>query len=353
MNIAPPRVLRIKRKRGQDPLQALILEDKRSVKRSKPSTPVSSRVPSPVNTPPAINETESTKNFYFTLSRTDDMGIVDDSVVQSILAEAPGAIDPEQQVHTTRKRKFVIPKNQSEEDTIIPNELSDMLNSFLSVGDENSSQRKRKVRGGSRVESTDDKVNTDPVNLETPEIQVVDPAVSEYVYDVYLLTSTEPLTTANHPQSQIGYIRFFDDDDNNLYQSDDDDTGKPPILSDDEDSNAEDFYQNDYPSDEDAGVFSESNSVLNLDVDGNEDEDQDLEQLEADVIQALNEGDYDDYDDVNYLGDDQYFNEDDEDNSDDQQYTRNTFFESDKEDALAIHRDKIFGKLQSMIDEKD
>lgn len=340
MNVVPPRVLRIKRKRGQDPLQALILEDKRSVKRSKPSTPVSSRVPSPVNTPPAIKDADA-KNFYFTLSRTDDMEVVDDSVVQSILAEAPG-VDAEK---VSRKRKFIIPKSQTEEDTIIPNELSDMLNSFLSVGEGSTPKRKRKVRGGaSKVETTD---TTESTTVETPEIEAPEP-VSEYVYDVYLLSSTEPLTTANHPQSQIGYIRFFDDEDNDLYQSDDDDTRKPAILSDDEDSNAEDFYQNDYPSDEDAGAYSESNSILHLDVDGNEDE-QDLDQLEAEVIQALNEGDYDEYDDVNYLGDDHF----EDDDGYDEEFTRNTFFESDKDDALAIHRDKIFGKLQSMIDEKN
>ena len=32
---------------------------------------------------------------------------------------------------------------------------------------------------------------------------------SQYVYDVYQLSESEPLTTANHPLSQIGYIRFL------------------------------------------------------------------------------------------------------------------------------------------------
>ena len=43
--------------------------------------------------------------------------------------------------------------------------------------------------------------------------------------------------------------------------NDEEDETKPNVLTDDEDSNAESFYQNDYPSDEDAGAFSEQDSL--------------------------------------------------------------------------------------------
>lgn len=211
--MSPPTILRIKRKRGQDPLQALILEDQRSVKRSKVSTPVGSPKGSPKASPklapspsPHIPPVNPAEKIYFRLKRTDEVRIREENdVIQSILTPDEKPLDPE-------ARQFVIPNRSTVEDTVIPNELSDMLETYLSV---------------------------DGVETKT----------DDYVYDVYYLDS-EPLTTANHPQSQIGYIKFFEEDEDNevlkVYELDKEDTQ----LSDDEDSNAEDFYQNDYPSDD-------------------------------------------------------------------------------------------------------
>ncbi|ODV82274.1 DUF1762-domain-containing protein [Suhomyces tanzawaensis NRRL Y-17324] len=309
----PPQILRIKRKRTQDPLQALILEG-RDPKRSKPSTPIASRYTSPVHTPRPPSPNEVAKRFY-KLSRTDALTTGEEqSVIDSVLRVAGGEEDDDSSapVRKSRKRKFIIPQNQSQEDAEIPNELSDMVNSYLNVNeDENGSRRKKRIRN-----KVPENEGSEPSGVQED---------SDYVYDVYLLSNNEPMTTANHPQAQIGYIRFFDDEDL-LYVSDEEDN-KPVVLSDDEDSNAEDFYQNDYPSDEDAGVYSDSHEIVDD---------------EAELANELNEDDYDyDYE-GSYLA---------EDNFDDTDFKRNKFFESDEHDPMAIHRDRIFGKLEKMINE--
>lgn len=364
--IAPPTVLRIKRKRFQDPLQALVLEDRRAAKRLKPSTPISSAVNSPVATPTKVQSSENL-NYIFKLARTDTLENTanDATILQSVLLEA-GFRDESQlelesalnNSNSNRKRKFIIPMRQTEEDVTIPNELSDMLSSFLSVGKENAIAspvaRKKRTRG---IVDVSNEIHE---SSETPEIPAVNEASaeeeqSEYVYDVYQLTSTEPLTTANHPQSQIGYIRFFDDDDD-FYESDQDETNKPTVFSDDEDSNAEDFYQNDYPSDEDAGAYSETNSFEVEDDD--EDQEDEYGIIAEDGVKSNHDNDLEladdeieDYGEIAYLEEDKYYV--DTTTLEDEDFKRNRFFEDDEDNELAIHRDRIFGRLEKMINEND
>ncbi|EGW30175.1 uncharacterized protein SPAPADRAFT_144096 [Spathaspora passalidarum NRRL Y-27907] len=326
MSEQPPQILRIKRKRHQDPLQALILEDKRLAKRSKPSTPVGSPTSSPKIAP---RKSQEHLNYVFKLTRTDDtVNIQDESIVNSILAES-------ESVNTeVDARNFVIPKHQIEEDVVIPNELSDMVNSVLTF-DKPTTQRKKRGHKG---------VQEEPAEVH-PEAQEPEHDAeaddSQYVYDVYQLSMAEPLTSANHPQSLIGYIRFFDDDENdeNILMNDEDNDSVKPDLTDDEDSNTESFYQNDYPSDEDAGAFSDV-------YDENEDEGY----VPQEGV-GLRDDEYFDYDEVDFHnviddGDDE--EDDDEDTSG---FKRNTFFKGDQDDPMAIYRDKIFGKLERMIDE--
>lgn len=338
----PPTILRIKRKRTQDPLQALILEDRNRAKRSKPSSPTSSAI----LTPP---EPQETKNLYFALTRTDESTQIDDQAIQSVLSEA--AKSP-----SKSKRKFIIPKRQIEEDVYIPNELSDMVSSLLMSSSEQP-VRKRRIRGRRQSSVGEESRPTAPL---PPKAAVQESLVySDYVYDVYQLSSTEPLTDANHPQSQIGYIRFFEDEDTELNQSDDDNDASRRLYSDDEDSNAESFYQNDYPSDEDAGVYSETYSsdeddlgpVIVQDAAAKEG----YEYLQGnelgEYVQRDGNDEFDDlYDDfydeeggkIDFLGDDKFETE---------SFERQNFFEGEEDDELAIHRDRIFGKLQRIIDE--
>lgn len=215
---------------------------------------------------------------------------------------------------------FVIPQAQTEEDTVIPNELSDMLSSLLTTQPDEPVARKR--RGRSSAEHS-----------LVPE--------SDYVYDVYQILS-EPLTDQNHPKSQIGYIRFFDDD-NEFYQLEDE-NDSTRAYTDDEDSNAESFYQNDYPSDEDADADSElfgtELDAAPIIVESAENEDGETHQSESGF--ELYEDRYD-----------EFF--DDEGGMDllvDDQFERQHFFEGEEDDELAIHRDRIFSRLQRMIDEQ-
>ncbi|KAK6460954.1 hypothetical protein DFJ63DRAFT_212509 [Scheffersomyces coipomensis] len=371
----PPKILRIKRKRNQDPLQALILEDKRSSKRSKPSTPIQS----PISTPIKSNSRENL-NLIFTLTRTDTLGKDDwdETILQSVLSESintkvsdtPTKDDElysvlKMNLRHDRKRKFVIPKNQTEEDTIIPNELSDMVNSMLTVSNTNDTTRKRRTRNHKVSFNESVQVRqqiTTTTTTEEPkqgDDKSNDDEASEYVYDVYQLNSAIPLTSANHPQSQIGYIRFFDDDDpNDLYQSDDDTTMPATAFSDDEDSNAEDFYQNDYPTDEDAGAFSETNSFTENPDDDDEGEEYENEQIGKSYIDnRLDDSELDGFENAgSYLPDDNYYVDEDNDDNDDEMnsnFKRNTFFASDEHDPMAIHRDKVFGKLEKMIQDMD
>lgn len=315
-------MLRIKRKRGQDPLQALILEDIQGVKRSKPSSPISSGTRTPV--------IEELLNFYFKLTRTDDTTLGhDEQVLATILAETS----------QTESRNFVIPKKQTEEDVVVPHELSDMVSDFvLSNSDVGSS---RKKRHGSTLATN---VTTAPIDDD------------EYVYDVYQLSTT---TDENHPKSQIGYIKFFEDDEEEFNGS------EPSVdklaFSDNEDSNAEDYYQNDYPDDEDADIQEDVHDEYEetgLELEAEQLNDLYDYMLQNDVKLVDN---YDSADDADYV-----FNDEDEDDDDSEDYAydsyddehdtefkRQNFFADESEDELATHRDKIFGKLQRMIDESD
>lgn len=329
----PPQILRIKRKRGQDPLQALILEDRQPAKRSKPSSPVSSQATTP--------KPEPSKSWYFQLARTDNADNQgEQEIYGSVLSEAP--------VRDDDNRQFVIPKQQTEEDAVIPHELADMVDSFLNVSSDTSKRRKR--RGGKLTAEAE---NED----ETKESE--EDLLNDYVFDVYKLSDTEPLTNANFPLCQIGYIKFFDDGEYDLMQSDDDKKSDLAGLSDDEDSNAESFYQNDYPEDEDAGVYSDTFTDEEDENDGigpvileTPEAAEGHAYLRGDIEQEKNYDDlYDDFFDengeksVNFLEDDYYQN--------DETFERQKFFNDEEDDDLALHRDRIFGKLQRMIDERE
>lgn len=368
---SPPKILRIKRKRDQDPLQALILEDRNASvlrhKKSKPSSLASSMILTPSNYAQSsqtdLKNMQTQKRFHesllFTLARTDIVSdrerVSDDSnVIESVLSEASGS---------TNKRKFVIPKRQLEEDTVIPNELSDMLSSLLTkeggaLSTDPVPPKKRRNRIPNSALSQQQQVQeTEPTAFQQKDDEIessgIDPSL-EYVYDVYQLS---PLTTASHPSSTIGYVRFFDDQENDLYQSDSDAEDRPK-FSDDEDSNAEDFYQNDYPSDEDAGSLGssfESDGSVHI-INPNAPTDDAEEGYDYIDSQDVKDGEFedlydqfydDDDDDLNLLEDDQFRE------SDNESFERNQFFPDDNENELAIYRDKIFGKLQKMINEKD
>lgn len=357
----PPAVLRIKRKRGQDPLQALIFEDKQSSKRSKPSSPTSS---GPVTPNESIKEQSPTpSNFYFQLSRTDDSSKFkdDDLMLNSVLSEAASKEDDS-------RRNFVIPKQQTEEDVYIPHELSDMVQDFMI--DKEEAVLPRKKRGVNNEPSEKSKVEA----LQSPKpteiagdtegqstVHVIEP--DEYVYDVYQLSTT---TSYNHPKSQIGYIKFFDEEDEQFNGSEP--SEDRPLFSDNEDSNAEDYYQNDYPEDEDADIRSDiyDDNYKDDELEVEPDQVNELyEYTEKNNLNLLPDDGYNSDDDADYVfnggdDDDDHDDDDDDDYDDDDyddgnfsenEYTRHNFFDGESDDELAQHRDKIFSRLQNIIDQ--
>ncbi|ONH66176.1 RNA polymerase II nuclear localization protein IWR1 [Cyberlindnera fabianii] len=178
----------------------------------------------------------------------------------------------------------------------------------------------------------------------------------EYVYDIYY---RDKAVYETWEKERIGYIKFEEDYDDNLG---DDESEKH--LSDDEDSNAEDFYKNDYPEDED------DHSTTDEDDDPNASFEKLTESLhkdaaansprQTDEFEDLYDEFYDDEGNgpTNFLASlDDGDNDDDDDEMDmdegyEADYPRQNFFPDEEDDELAKHRDKIFGKLQRMIDEE-
>ncbi|CAK9442144.1 uncharacterized protein LODBEIA_P58870 [Lodderomyces beijingensis] len=388
MSSEPPKVLRIKRKRNQDPLQALILEDTRSVKRSKPSTPSTSPRPSPLHTPRHLRSTENL-NYLFKLSRTEDGLNEDEMIKSSILAESKQRSEEE-------RRNFVIPPDSSKtppeesRSVNLPNELANLVEDYITSDVATPKQRKRRgIRSSSQQSPPLPPASQDGNTSLIQNMASTGPLDGgddndddEYVFDVYHL-SAQPMTSANHPTSQIGFIRFFDDDEamqSGLLLNDDheDAQQKPSVLTDDEDSNAESFYQNDYPSDEDVEGLEE----LQYEEDGfeaqfdrlkigyrDDDDDENRDDDEVDEYGAyepregvgIQDEEYFDHEEMErYLtlggdregddGDDEGEGEG-EDDEDDSSGQRNIFFASDEHDPVAIHRDRIFGKLEKMLRE--
>lgn len=211
----PPSTVQIKRKRNEDPLQALLFEKHQSAKRHKKSS-------------------LAPKNYYFRLTRTEDITSNDATVLESLLPKealfnkkrsTKRKLELENDLEAEgkeTKRKFIIPQRREDN---LHHELSDMIESYLNIeinGDDFDDQKRgydaSKKKGG------------------------------DYVYDVYRLTATSLLEDIMQSKSGVGYINFGDDFD--VYQSEDEDEASR-CLSDDEDSNAESYYQNDYPSNED------------------------------------------------------------------------------------------------------
>lgn len=224
-----------------------------------------------------------------------------------------------------------------------------MLDQFLNVEDVPEKRKKRRLN---RHATEEEKTDTQGAEREEQ---------AEYVFDVYKLSSTKPLTSGNYPLSLIGYIRFFDDEEFALLQSDDENASISRVLSDDEDSNAESFYQNDYPEDEDAGELSETyessddeniGPVIVDNVEEAEGQAYLLGHVQADLAENLFEELYDEFFDENGEQRVDFLEQSgDYEQEDAESFERHKFFEDDGDNPLAEHRDRIFGKLLRMINE--
>lgn len=329
-----PHIIRVKRKRTDDPLQALILEDTRRTKKLRPNTPA--------GTPLVLPKPMS----YYQFTRTDAQAGDDTAATLDAGSDTgdarnfrlkapvePSTHEPSPLLGLLREATNSAGSGAEE----VSGVLSTMVDSFLEDGPTSlAPQRKRRGRR--------------PSDFGTKA-----PVVADYVYDVYQLA---PLTSDTHPKLTIGYVQFFDDNANDLYPLEDDDSDRRAVL-DDEDLNAELFYQNDYPLDEDAGlVASISRLSVGSDPDGmgNHFAEGELEfvegvdylaQIDSDDDAAPTGGFLDTPEQLRHYQE-QYGGSESEGDSD---FERQTFFKLDGDDPMAEHRDRIFGRLQQMIDE--
>ena len=224
----------------------------------------------------------------------------------------------------------------------------------------------------------------------------------DYVYDIYHLERIPEQDAIDYDNlsPNVGFVRIV-----NQYLDlipDEDEESGAEARSDDEDSNEENYYKNDYPEDED-----DDRSVL-YGVEGEEvaAEEEDLEEdrydrtlerwgvlpsnlteWEARQSSSTRDEEFSElfqryersgnvlYDingasvDVDTTMDQLYISEDEQEAEEedydvpakdadvssnmaaegDETYERNEFFKTDKDDPLAQHRDKIFGRLQNML----
>lgn len=230
--------------------------------------------------------------------------------------------DPLEDNQSTDKTVFHIPsrKRKGEEDVTLPEGLANLLESHLQIhGNEPRDRgplKKRKPRLNRQTGQEKSVTEPTPSNL-----------LQEYVYDVYY---RDKASGENWEKSQVGYIRL--DDETSFLNNDDDD--ESDAATDDEDSNAEDFYQNDYPDDEDEGLDPES--------DGSN------EMLSSQLLGTAGDETFQIAENYREDESDQEFDAlyDELAGSD---FERQEFYEDEEEDELAIHRDRIFDRLQKMI----
>lgn len=354
----PPQVLRVKRRRDEDPLEALVFETekRRQVKRPR---------------------------FVFTLQRTEQNDINDSTQVLQASQKRSKDARPVFKLQSGPEEE-VKPKLDEGPQELNP-DLLDMLNDYLKTHDETSMDANKKPlkRRQSSVISQDgsngsgsarpkmdfafppSNGNSNSVIDEEEEgdADQQDPN-SEYVYDVYY---RDKAVGAQLKTEKIGYIRFDDDELGMLL----DESELDYVVSDDEDSNDENFYRNDYPDDEDGGYESDSAISMGMEEPSDDQDDEfdimtnrrrfsrlDFERSEGVVglgpLQPLEN----DVAEQKIIDDtDGDINMDNADDTADGNTTldtigqRHQFFANENDDPIAMHRDRIFNKLQNMIDE--
>ena len=398
MNKEPPQILRVKRKRTDDPLQALVMEtSRRRIKRPKyifrlqrteqndikDQTTVLSTISGVQNNCPVYNiPSKDGKNVNYEVGK---------------LIDKFSPFDLKRQSNDSTKIQSELQKAQfedNEQPVELNPQLLEMLNDYLKDNDEtvvNNSVKLPKRRQSSVSQSalSDGAFNrstllnsnsNDNGNDNDNAIVNDDNDYEDYVYDVYY---RDKAVSKRWETENIGYIKF-DDDDLEDFENDNDLT----MISDDEDSNDENFYRNDYPEDEDSGYDDDSPDFLsdmesmgiNEPSDDQDDEFVILNDkrrfsktdfLRSEGVQSLNVEDFrgirnqidetygdneDDLDDDDEFGnqiDDAIDEAMDDNSSYTESFTRNEFFSTDRDDPIAIHRDRIFGKLQNMLDDDD
>lgn len=348
-----PEYIRLKRRRDEDSVQTLLL-DEEQLKKSKKARYIF-KLSKTVGSNDELNKEESI---------TPLLKVAEDH--RHFVLEQP----------RKRARDDTEPKKTKRGGTPtatgeLPPEISEMVNSYLKIhGDEDESTTKKRKRSRKHYQGKSAEI------IPLPSL--------DFVYDVYHLEEIPEDEYRQYKDSNVGFIKIIDSH-GDLLPDEDSDSDKQ-FLSDEEDSNDENYYRNDYPEDEDDDrsiLFgSEGEEIAELEEEFFEHRDNDeYERPEitdsADIIKPkmANTDTSDSYDEVfsklqgssnilrslnntNFIDLDQPYEEQDEGSDgefeyfEDDEIPQNEFFPTDKDDPLAIHRDKIFHQLQKMIDRK-
>ncbi len=322
-NDGPPAIVRIKRKRTDEPLQALLFENAPTRKRVRKERP----------------------GFVFKLARTEeqlalskDTGLVlnreEENRKGRTLFSIPSAKRKRGEISGDQKKGEIYGDQNDGDGQEVSPEILDMVSSYL---------RKEKTLEGN--------------NYKRDLANERDTLNGDYVYDVYY---RKPLDNKDlHDSGSIGYVKLSEEEleelDNNV-----DSDGSP--NTDDEDSNSEDYYLNDYPEDEDGELDDDSYEGLACEGES-EAEGEGEGEWEGDneigvASSGLGDRFPDQTSDTQGIGrkftaeEDEQFAEDAEDENG-TDFERHSFFPGDVEDPLAIHRDRIFDRLAKLIKEQE
>ncbi|GAV55019.1 hypothetical protein ZYGR_0AS03420 [Zygosaccharomyces rouxii] len=183
---------------------------------------------------------------------------------------------------------------------------------------------------------------------------------NDYIYDIYRLENMKDDDLSAYEDKDLGFVKIV----NKFIDLVPDEDTDPEQCSDDEDSNEENYYQNDYPDDEDddrsipLGSEADEESLPEEITWKKQPQDNYAELFDKlgqsdNILDSLNASNFvdldadDDEEDWPEDLDDEEFENDNYDGRNG--YKANEFFPTDKDDPLAAHRDKIFGRLEKLL----
>ncbi|KAI9490672.1 hypothetical protein BDB00DRAFT_836856 [Zychaea mexicana] len=261
-------LLRIKRKRTEEPLEALLLQTQEDNKRlrkdslkegagslkvSATSLPTIFRLAETVEEKSLKNITEAQK-LKERITRRVQPG--SRPRTPETLEERKDRLAQQKQSNVRQARYRVINQNRdqrrSDQPPAVKNAADELLQMYEAVREDNehaaasrSPSSKAKLFADTDDEEDDDIMcNFIPMVKEYLTLnERVREAEDEYVYDVYYRDDTQQ---GEIHGANVGSLVWFNDETEYM----NDDTDSEPGDYGDEDSNAEDFYQNDYPDEE-------------------------------------------------------------------------------------------------------
>lgn len=394
----PPQILRVKRKRTEDPLQALVMEtSRRQIKRPRYVFRLKRTEEKDIDDSTAVlmasSNTQNNKPLFSIPSKKNDF-----ENDENINNNNNININNDVSLKNSENNRKMSQSNNTNSNTDtnegpieLNPELLEMLNDYLKDNDEtaiNSHVKPPKRRQSSLSQETANGNNIPKFNKEDVYKQYNNNAIDEkeegedvdddeYVYDVYY---RDKAVNDQWETEHIGYIKFDDKDIDKLDENDDD----LLMNTDDEDSNDENFYRNDYPEDEDGGYEDDESDLESMGLDEPSDDQDDefmilndkrrfsrSDVLQSEGLKRISSEDYerlseqidekptlwgrtdDGMDDEDNTGDIDMDDTNNDDTDGETNFQRHSFFKTDIDDPNAIHRDMIFGKLQRMIEEKN